>query len=49
MEKEDVKQWHASGKIHPTEKTMIRTVWGLGDIIELEIEKSKIVEVSKAN
>ena len=47
MEKEDVKQWYATGKIHPTEKTMIRTVWGFGDIIELEIEKSKIVEVSK--
>ena len=47
MEKLDVKQWHASGKIHPTEKTTIKTVWGFGDIIELEIEKSKIVEVSK--
>ena len=47
MEKKDVKQWHASGKIHPTEKTLIETVWGFGDIIELEIEKSKIVEVSK--
>jgi hypothetical protein len=48
MEKLDVKQWHASGKIHSNEKTTIRTVWGLGDIIELEIEKSKTVEVSKA-
>jgi len=47
MEKKDVKQWHASGKIHPTEKILIKTVWGFGDIIELEIEKSKIVEVSK--
>ncbi|MDA8802801.1 peptidoglycan-binding protein [Amylibacter sp.] len=47
MEKKDVKQWHASGKIHPTEKTTIKTVWGFGDIIELEIEKSKIVEVPK--
>ena len=47
MEKKDVKQWHASGKIHPTEKTLIETVWGFGDIIELEIEKSKIFEVSK--
>ena len=47
MEKMDVKKWHASGEIHPTEKTTIKTVWGFGDIIELEIEKSKIVEVSK--
>ena len=48
MEKEDVKKWYASGEIHPIEKTMIKTVWGIGDIIELEIEKSEVVEVSKA-
>jgi hypothetical protein len=47
MEKLDVKQWYASGEIHPTKKTMIKTVWGLGDIIELEIEKSKISEIPK--
>ena len=41
MKKDDVKQWYASGEIHPTEKTTIKTVWGFGDIIELEIEKSK--------
>jgi hypothetical protein len=49
MEKLDVKKWYASGEIHPTEKTTIKTVWGFGDIIELEIEKSKVVKVSKAN
>ena len=48
MEKLDVKQWHASGKISPIEKTMIKTVWGMGDIIELEIEKNKISEMPKA-
>jgi len=48
MEKEDVKQWYASGEIHPTEKTLIKTVWGFGDIIELEIEKSTISEIPKA-
>ena len=48
FEKEDVKQWYATGKIHPTEKTMIKTFWGLGDIIELEIEKNKISEIPKA-
>ena len=48
MEKMDVKKWYASGEIHPTEKTSLKTVWGFGDIIELEIEKSKIVEFSKA-
>ena len=47
MEKSDVKQWYASGKIYPTEKTTIKTVWGLGDIIELEIEKSKSAETRK--
>ena len=49
MEKLDVKQWYASGEIHPTEKTTIKTVWGFGDIIELEIEKTKLIEASKAN
>jgi hypothetical protein len=29
-------------------KPTIKTVWGFGDIIELEIEKSKVVEISKA-
>jgi hypothetical protein len=48
MEKLDVKQWHASGKIHPNEKTTIKTIWGLGDIIELEIEKSKISKIPKS-
>ena len=48
MEKMDVKKWYASGKIQPNKKTTIKTVWGFGDIIELEIEKSKVVEVSKA-
>jgi hypothetical protein len=47
MEKLDVKQWHASGKIHPNEKTTIKTIWGLGDIIELEIEKSNGAETRK--
>ena len=47
IEKKDVKQWYASGKIHPTEKTTIKTVWGFGDIIELEIEKSKIMDSFK--
>jgi len=48
MEKLDIKQWHASGKISPIEKTIIKTVWGMGDIIELEIEKNKISETPKA-
>jgi hypothetical protein len=47
FEKVDVKQWYASGKIHPTEKISLKTVWGFGDIIELEIEKSKISEIPK--
>ena len=47
IEKKDVKKWYASGKIHPTEKTTIKTVWGFGDIIELEIEKSKIMDSFK--
>ena len=47
FEKVDVKQWYASGKIHPKEKTSLKTVWGFGDIIELEIEKSKISEIPK--
>ena len=47
FEKVDVKQWYASGKIHPKEKTSLKTVWGFGDIIEREIEKSKISEIPK--
>ena len=47
FEKVDVKQWYASGKIHLTEKISLKTVWGFGDIIELEIEKSKISEIPK--
>jgi hypothetical protein len=47
MEKMDVKKWYASGKIHPMKKSKFKTIWGFGDIIELEIEKSKIVEASK--
>ena len=42
MEKLDAKQWHASGKIHPNQKTTIKTVWGLGDVIELEIENEEL-------
>ena len=49
MEKLDVKKLYASGEIHPTEKTTIKTVWGFGDIIELEIEKSNLMVASKAN
>jgi len=47
FEKVDVKQWYASGKISPMKKSKFKTIWGFGDIIELEIEKSKIVEASK--
>ena len=47
MERMNVKKWFASGKIHPAEKTTIKTVWGFGDIIELEIKKSKVIELSK--
>ena len=47
MEKMDVKQWYASGKISPMKKSKLKTIWGFGDIIELEIEKSKISEIPK--
>ena len=47
MEKMDVKQWYASGKISPSEKTIIKTVWGFGDVIELEVEKYKFEKVEK--
>ena len=39
IEKKDVKPWYAAGEISPSRKTIINTVWGLGDEIELEIEK----------
>ena len=45
--KVDVKQWYASGKISPMKKSKLKTIWGFGDIIELEIEKSKISEIPK--
>ena len=48
MEKLDAKQWHASGKIHPNQKTTIKTVWGLGDVIELEIENKEILRKKEA-
>ena len=47
MEKVDVKQWYASGKISLMKKSILKTIWGFGDIIELEIEKSKIIEIPK--
>jgi hypothetical protein len=47
FEKVDVKQWYASGKISPMKKSKLKTIWGFGDIIELEIEKSKISEIPK--
>ncbi len=47
MEKMDVKKWYASGEIHPMKKSKLKTIWGFGDIIELEIEKSKISEIPK--
>ena len=47
MEKMDVKKWYASGKIHPTKKTTIKTVWGYGDIIELEIKKVRFLKFQK--
>ena len=37
FEKVDVKQWYASGKISPMKKSKLKTIWGFGDIIELEI------------
>jgi hypothetical protein len=45
LEKVDVKQWYASGKISPMKKSKLKTIWGFGDIIELEIEKNKISEI----
>ena len=47
MEKMDVKKWYASGKIHPMKKSKLKTIWGFSDVIELEIEKSKISEIPK--
>ncbi|MDC1376723.1 peptidoglycan-binding protein [Amylibacter sp.] len=47
FEKVDVKKWYASGEIHPMKKSKLKTIWGFGDIIELEIEKSKISEMPK--
>ena len=47
MAKMDVKKWYASGEIHPMKKSKLKTIWGFGDIIELEIEKSKISEIPK--
>lgn len=39
IDKKDVKPWYAAGEISPTRKITIKTVWGLGDEIELQIEK----------
>ena len=47
MEKKDVKKWFAFGELSSLRKTTIKTIWGLGDEIELEIEKQKIKEIAK--
>ena len=47
MEKMNVKKWYASGEIHPMKKSKLKTIWGFGDIIELEIEKLRFLRYQK--
>jgi hypothetical protein len=39
IDKKDVKPWYAAGEISSSRKITIKSVWGLGDEIELQIEK----------
>ena len=47
FEKNYIKQFYASGKILPKKETTITSVWGMGDIFTLKIEKNNTNKIKK--
>ena len=47
FEKNYIKQFYATGKILPKKETTITSVWGMGDIFTLKIEKNNTKKIKK--
>ena len=47
FEKTDVKNWYTSGEISAMNKTVLTSIWGFGDKIELVIERRQVNNIPK--